>query len=182
MLLGRSTVRPVERKFLSICFEHSDAFFQCLFGYLRGWTEAAQRDISGKMRKQATLFSDLERRPNTAVPKGFQYRENLITEVEESSLASAPGELSLKPFELHGHRGNRRVASIGFRYDYSRAVVEYGGGTTGLCESAFVRVAKFALQQSEEFRQVGANECSPGLEPAGIGTNHSSESLRKSHL
>jgi alkylated DNA repair dioxygenase AlkB len=118
------------------------------------------------MSKQTDLFPDLERTPNSAAPKGFQYRENLITEEEESSLASALGELNLKPFEFHGHLGNRRVASFGFRYDYSRAVVELAAEPPTVLKMLLLRVAEFAGRQSEEFKQVGVNEYSPG---AGIG-------------
>jgi hypothetical protein len=122
------------------------------------------------MSKQTDLFSDLERTSGTAVPKGFQYRENLIIEEEESSLASALGELNLKLFEFHGHLGNRRVVSFGYRYDYSRAVVEAAEEPPTVLKMLLFRIAEFAGRPAEEFEQVG------------IGTNHSSESSQESRF
>jgi len=47
-----------------------------------------------------------------------------MSEAEEAALAASLAMLELKPFEFHGHLGNRRVASFGLRYDYSLRSVE----------------------------------------------------------
>jgi alkylated DNA repair dioxygenase AlkB len=118
------------------------------------------------MGKQRELFPEAETTQESPVPKGFRYRDGAISEVEESSLASALGKLNLKPFEFHGHLGNRRVASFGFRYDYSRRAVEAAEAPPVFLSSLRVKVAEFAGRKIDEFQQAGVNEYRPG---AGIG-------------
>lgn len=76
-------------------------------GTTMGGLKQSAKEIQGNMSSRRTYFP-IERRSKSAVPRGFQYSKNLITEVEESSLALALGELKLKPFEFRGHLGNRR--------------------------------------------------------------------------
>lgn len=92
-------------------------------------------------------FRHWRRLSNSLRPRGAEVaisylpgeEPDAITKAEESSLASAfsqygkplgtavlgvlsrseVGEWNLKPFEFHGYHENRRVASFGFRYDYS---------------------------------------------------------------
>ena len=71
---------------------------------------------------QKKLFDYAALKPATA-PPGFRYQAEFLTEAEEEELAAVLGTLSLKPFEFHGHVGNRRVVSFGLRYDYSRREV-----------------------------------------------------------
>lgn len=54
-----------------------------------------------------------------AVPDGFGYRADLIPPDREEALVSAIRELPFRPFDFHGHPGNRRVVSFGLRYDYT---------------------------------------------------------------
>jgi hypothetical protein len=61
---------------------------------------------------QETLF-DYAASKLTALPPGFRYRADFLSEAEETDLAAALGTLPLKPFEFHGHIGNRRVVSFG---------------------------------------------------------------------
>jgi hypothetical protein len=58
------------------------------------------------------------------MPEGFRYQTGWISEAEEASLVASLAALKLEPFEFHGHLGNRRVASFGLRYDYTRRAVE----------------------------------------------------------
>jgi len=76
------------------------------------------------MSRQAALFSELRTKPELLTPPGFRYQENVITEAAEAALVTRLQTLDLKPFEFHGHLGNRRVISFGLRYDYSRRSVE----------------------------------------------------------
>jgi alkylated DNA repair dioxygenase AlkB len=118
------------------------------------------------MATQKALFPGLENKTNRLEPEGFRYRENFISEPEEAELAAALPTLELKPFEFHGHLGNRRVASFGLRYDYSRRSL----GTAELFPTFLTdlreKIAKFAGRQVHEFQQGGVNEYPPG---AGIG-------------
>jgi alkylated DNA repair dioxygenase AlkB len=118
------------------------------------------------MVKQGALFPETEERPAQAEPRGFRYREEIVTEEEEAALAASLGRLDLKPFEFHGHLGNRRVVSFGLRYDYSRRSIERASEVPSFLDGLLLRVADFAGCEAAAFRQVGVNEYRPG---AGIG-------------
>jgi alkylated DNA repair dioxygenase AlkB len=117
------------------------------------------------MATQGGLFAELENTP-PPMPAGFRYEEDIISEAEEAALVASLATLQLKPFEFHGHVGNRRVTSFGLRYDYERRAVEAAD-----CFPSFVgdlrnKAAKFAGREVDEFQQGGVNEYPPG---AGIG-------------
>jgi alkylated DNA repair dioxygenase AlkB len=118
------------------------------------------------MDRQNALFPEIEERPTQPELSGFRYREEIVTEEEEAALVTSLGQLDLKPFEFHGHLGNRRVLSFGLRYDYSRGSVEQASEMPGFLDDLLVRVGKFAGYEVDAFRQVGVNEYRPG---AGIG-------------
>ena len=90
----------------------------------------------------------------------------LIDKAEEDELAIALGALALKPFEFHGHIGNRRVVSFGLRYDYARRGVELSDPPPRFLDDLRLKIAKFANREAREFVQIGVNEYRPG---AGIG-------------
>lgn len=62
---------------------------------------------------QRLLFSQLDSKAKVPIPQGFRYLPELIDKAEEHALATALSSLDLKPFEFHGHVGNRRVVSFG---------------------------------------------------------------------
>ncbi len=76
------------------------------------------------MAIQKDLFAELESAQSPSMPSGFRYQDDIISEAEETALVASLGTLELKPFEFHGHVGNRRVTSFGLRYDYARRTVE----------------------------------------------------------
>jgi alkylated DNA repair dioxygenase AlkB len=115
--------------------------------------------------KQATLF-DGSRGTENHQPEGFRYEENFITDEEEQGLLEALGLLDLKPFEFHGHIGNRRVTSFGLKYNFSRRAVETASDIPPFLADLLPRVASFAHYEQGAFRQVGVNEYRAG---AGIG-------------
>ncbi len=118
------------------------------------------------MPSQNALFPDLEKRSPQPEPRGFRYEEDIVSEKEEDRLATSLGELDLKPFEFHGHLGNRRVLSFGLKYHYSRRAVERAGQRPAFLDDLLARVANFTGYPAEDFQQVGVNEYRPG---AGIG-------------
>ena len=122
--------------------------------------------MKGTSSAQKGLFSESEPAQESKVPEGFRYRDGVLSEAEETALATALRTLDLKPFEFHGHLGNRRVASFGFRYDYSRGAIEEAKDPPAFLSDLRVKVAKFAGRAIDEFQQIGVNEYSPG---AGIG-------------
>lgn len=115
--------------------------------------------------EQATLFAGSQSRKGLE-PEGFRYEENFITEREERGLLEALGLLDLKPFEFHGHIGNRRVTSFGLKYNFSRRAVETASDIPPFLAEVLPRVASFARYERDAFRQVGVNEYRAG---AGIG-------------
>jgi alkylated DNA repair dioxygenase AlkB len=117
------------------------------------------------MATQTGLFAELEA-PHSAMPEGFRYKDDIITEAEEAALVASLATLELKPFEFHGHVGNRRVTSFGLRYDYERRTVEAVDGFPMFLAELRIKVAEFAGRQVQEFQQGGVNEYPPG---AGIG-------------
>src|SRR5258708_24166095 len=112
------------------------------------------------MTAQPTLFRELENE-RRLVPEGFRYQEEIISEAEEGALAASLTTLDLKPFEFHGHLGNRRVTSFGLRYDYARRAVKATDGFPAFVAGLRNKVAKFAGRKVDEFEQGGVNEYPP---------------------
>jgi alkylated DNA repair dioxygenase AlkB len=117
------------------------------------------------MATQAKLSGDFETRM-PAMPGGFRYQENILSEEEEASLVASLDTLQLKPFAFHGHLGNRRVTSFGLRYDYARRMVETADALPLFLTELRKKAAAFAGRSIEEFEQAGVNQYPPG---AGIG-------------
>ncbi len=116
--------------------------------------------------QQNALFPEMQERPASSEPHGFRYRDAIITEDQQTALVESIQQLELKPFELHGHLGNRRVVSFGLKNDYSRRSVEPATQMPAFLDDLLVRVAKFAAIDANAFRQIGVNEYPPA---AGIG-------------
>jgi alkylated DNA repair dioxygenase AlkB len=53
------------------------------------------------------------------LPQGLRYQQDFISASLEQELIARVAELPLKPFQFGAFEGKRRVASFGFRYDYS---------------------------------------------------------------
>ncbi len=118
------------------------------------------------MLAQNPLFPELEEPPAESQPHGFRYSPEIITEQEQAALAESLGQLDLKPFEFHGHTGNRRVVSFGLKYNFNHRSVEQAGEMPPFLHPLLLRAADFAHIHPDAFRQVGVNEYSAG---AGIG-------------
>jgi alkylated DNA repair dioxygenase AlkB len=118
------------------------------------------------MERPNALFPEIEERSTHPQPLGFRYEEEIVTEDEEAALVASLGQLNLKPFEFHGHLGNRRVVSFGLKYDYGRRAIEPASAVPAFLDGLLIRVAEFAGYDRDAFQQVGINEYRPG---AGIG-------------
>jgi len=55
-----------------------------------------------------------------ALPQGFAYAQNILSQAEEAGCVRIFSTLPFKPFEFYGYLGNRRIVSFGWRYDYSK--------------------------------------------------------------
>jgi alkylated DNA repair dioxygenase AlkB len=101
-----------------------------------------------------------------ALPPGFVYREDVITPAEERALVERIAELPFKPFEFHGYRGNRRVVSFGWRYDYGARAVEAAAPIPAFLLPLRERAGTIAGVAPESFEHALVTEYAEG---AGIG-------------
>ena len=84
---------------------------------------------NGSMSDQLVLFSEKR------WPAGLRYEPAFVSPDEERALVTCLAELPLAPFQFGAFEGKRRVASFGWRYDFSccRAVplLDRPGGDKG---------------------------------------------------
>ena len=66
------------------------------------------------MDAQLTLFDT-----RTPAPEGLLYLPEFISQAAEQALIDQVAALPLQPFQFGQYEGKRRVASFGFRYDYT---------------------------------------------------------------
>ncbi len=109
------------------------------------------------MAIQKGLFAELESAQSPSMPSGFRYQDDIISETEEAILVASLATLELRPFEFHGHIGNRRVTSFGLRYDYARRAVERTERFPLFIEELRRKAAAFAGRNVEEIQQGGVN-------------------------
>lgn len=101
------------------------------------------------------------------LPEGMRYRAGLVGADEEKRLVAFIETLPLKPFEFAGgFRGNRRVVSFGWRYDYQVQKITQSDPIPDALIELRRKVAQFAGRPQESFQQVLVTEYAPG---AGIG-------------
>jgi alkylated DNA repair dioxygenase AlkB len=99
-------------------------------------------------------------------PKGFAYREEVISPDEERALAERLALLPLTPFAFHGFVGRRRIVSFGWRYDYAGRTLGPSEEIPGLLMPLRERAADMAGVPAESLQQVLVTEYAPG---AAIG-------------
>src|SRR5271166_2254300 len=102
----------------------------------------------------------------SALPEGFRYRPDLLSNDEEDALANELAALPFKPFDFHGYRANRQVVGFGYRYDYDRRAVVEAPPLPSFLEPLRAKIADNFNRPAEAFTQVLINEYRPG---AGIG-------------
>jgi alkylated DNA repair dioxygenase AlkB len=115
--------------------------------------------------RQRQLFGD----PSEGIapmPEGFRYQPEFIDPQTETALVQHLRVLELKPFEFHGHLGNRRVVSFGLRYNYDQREVQSAPQIPTFLDDLRAKAAAFANRSAQEVKQVGINEYRGG---AGIG-------------
>jgi alkylated DNA repair dioxygenase AlkB len=77
-------------------------------------------DYAQSLLEDAGLTEQLALFPQaTAVPEGLQYVADFFPPEVERDLIGHISALPLQPFQFGAFEGKRRVASFGFRYDYS---------------------------------------------------------------
>ncbi len=112
---------------------------------------------------QPSLFGEAQ--PD--LPEGMTYAEEIIPPAEEDRLTHYIAGLPLTPFEfIGGLRGNRKVISFGFKYDWGSHQLEKADEIPPLLLDLREKAAAFAGMQADELAQVLVTEYAPG---AGIG-------------
>jgi alkylated DNA repair dioxygenase AlkB len=101
-----------------------------------------------------------------ALPEGVRYRPDFLTADEEHDLVERFAALPFKEFEFRGYRGNRRVLSFGWQYDFNRMELQRTEDMPAFLLPLRERAAHFAGLEASEFQHVLLTEYSPG---AGIG-------------
>jgi alkylated DNA repair dioxygenase AlkB len=101
-----------------------------------------------------------------ALPLGFSYRDEVLSPAEDAVLRRAFEALPFKPFEFHGHLGNRRIVSFGWRYDYAGRALREAPAVPDFLHELREKAAAFAGLAAGSLRHALVTEYAPG---AGIG-------------
>jgi alkylated DNA repair dioxygenase AlkB len=110
---------------------------------------------------QLALFMD----PN-AGPEGLRYQPEFVDETTEAELIAHLKELPLQPFQFGAYEGKRRVASFGFRYDYTVKRLQEADPIPAWLASMIKSVEMFGNVPAGCVRQVLCTEYDVGV---GIG-------------
>jgi alkylated DNA repair protein (DNA oxidative demethylase) len=97
---------------------------------------------------------------------GLDYRDDLITSVEEADLVERLGGVDLAPFRFHGWLGNRKTRSFGWRYDFDDASFQPTDPLPEWLVSLREKAAAFAGVAPDDFVHALLARYDPG---AGIG-------------
>jgi len=108
---------------------------------------------------------DLFRAP-PSLPEEFRYQPDFLTADEEHELVERFADLPFKEFEFRGYRGNRRVLSFGWQYDFNRMELQRTEDMPAFLLPLRERAARFSGLEASEFQHVLLTEYAPG---AGIG-------------
>ena len=87
---------------------------------------------------------DLFGKPQSSLPEGLRYAGEVISAAEADRLVEAFADLPFRPFDFHGFKGNRRVVSFGWRYDFSAATLKDAQPMPAFLETARRAAADFA--------------------------------------
>lgn len=102
-----------------------------------------------------------------SLPEGMRYGDELLSPGQEHSLVRYIAQLPLKPFEFAGgFKGNRRVLSFGFRYDYSQQRLIEAAPIPEELHDARKAIALWSGHCWQDLKQALITEYAPG---AGIG-------------
>jgi len=101
----------------------------------------------------------------SARPHGLRYQADFVSPEEEEKLIERIRALALVPFQFGAYEGKRRVASFGWRYDYSSRRLETADAIPAWVAPLIARIEAFAGPQAA-VRQVLCTEYAAGV---GIG-------------
>jgi alkylated DNA repair dioxygenase AlkB len=100
------------------------------------------------------------------LPEGFRYHPGFLSSDEERGLVGRVADLPFKEFEFRGYRGNRRVLSFGWQYDFNRMELKRTEDMPEFLLPLRERAARIAGLEASDLQHVLLTEYAPG---AGIG-------------
>ena len=103
---------------------------------------------------------------DTPLVPGFRHQSDVISAADETRFAACFKALPFKPFDLHGHLGNRRIVSFGWRYDYGARSLEQAAPMPDFLLALRDIAGAFSGIGAAAFEQALVTEYPPG---AGIG-------------
>lgn len=98
----------------------------------------------------------------SALPDGFAYQPDFLSEREEQDLAAWLGTLPFQAFQFRGYEGKRRVVSFGWRYDFTKSYLTKADDMPGELLRVRARAAAFANLAPQDLQQCLLNEYLPG--------------------
>jgi len=101
----------------------------------------------------------------TSGPEGLRYISDFISSEVERDLIAGIRTLPLQPFQFGQFEGKRRVASFGYRYDYSQRRLEQAEPVPSWLTGIIAEIESFG-GPATEIRQVLCTEYDVGV---GIG-------------
>jgi alkylated DNA repair dioxygenase AlkB len=107
---------------------------------------------------------------------GFDYKEELLSTAEEQGFIRRFATLPFQPLAFHGYRGNRRIVSYGWRYDYSSERLRIAEAIPVFLDSLKQVAADFSGVPQESFAHALITEYAPG---AGIGWHRDKPMFRE---
>jgi alkylated DNA repair dioxygenase AlkB len=93
------------------------------------------------LTEQLALFADNSSASST--PEGLRYAADFISPELERELIARIAALPLQPFQFGQYQGKRRVASFGFRYDYTERRLREADSTPDWLRPLIERVETF---------------------------------------
>ena len=99
-------------------------------------------------------------------PAGLRYQPEFISEAAEKEFVWRISQLPLKPFQFGAYEGKRRVASFGFRYDYSLRKLRDADPIPDWLTPIISSVEKFGGLRGGSVRQILCTDYDAGV---GIG-------------
>jgi alkylated DNA repair dioxygenase AlkB len=114
---------------------------------------------------QLTLFDTKTPAPKTPAPEGLRYLPEFISQAAEQTLIDQVAALPLQPFQFGQYEGKRRVASFGFRYDYTLRRLQAAEPIPVWLDDLIEKVQNFG-GPGTQIRQVLCTEYAQGV---GIG-------------
>lgn len=97
-----------------------------------------------------------------ALPAGFLYLENFLTEQEENELLANIDTLDFQSFEYRGFTAKRRVIAYGWTYDFNANVLSSAPAIPEFLFPVRARAAEVAGVAAEELEEALLTEYSPG--------------------